>query len=116
MPIAKKPPTVKKTKPKKVVLVTSRGLMVSALRKLWSWSIEKRLSLQRDNNTCQVCGIKASKVKGKEVKVETHHLQPGDINWDRIERVLRAELFCGPEGLITLCKAHHLECHRKGEL
>lgn len=96
--------------------ITPKSQIVSALRLVWLRSRERAAAIKRDLNTCQVCGKKASVSKGKEVRTEVHHLQPGDINWDRIINVVRSELLCNPKGLITLCKEHHLECHAKGEL
>lgn len=96
--------------------VTPNSTIVSGLRRMWMASRERGAAIKRDSNTCQVCGKKGSVAKGREVKTEVHHLQSGDINWERILRVLRAELYCPPNNLITLCREHHKECHEKGEL
>ena len=103
-------------KKKKKRTETPRGLIVTTLRKLFMWSPERNAALARDDKTCQVCGKRESKAKGKECSIQVHHIQEGDINWDRIERVIRAELLCPAEMLICLCKEHHKECHQKGEL
>ena len=96
--------------------ITPNSQIVSALRLVWLRSRERAAAIKRDGNTCQVCGKKGSVAKGKGVKTECHHTQEGDINWDRILRVIRAELLCDPKGLITLCKECHKEVHVKGEL
>jgi len=103
-------------RPKKVKTETPRGLIVTKLRQIFMWSPERSAALKRDDKTCQVCGKRESKAKGKECSVHVHHLQEGDINWDRIVAVIRKELLCPPEMLITLCKEHHQDCHHKGEL
>lgn len=95
---------------------TPNSRITAALRRLWLYSRERATAVKRDKNTCQVCYKKGSKAKGKKVDIEIHHLQEGDINWDRIHRVIRAELLCEPKGLITLCRACHKEAHEKGEL
>ena len=96
--------------------ITPKSQIVSALRLLWLRSRERAAAIKRDLNTCQVCNRKGSVAKGKEVRIEVHHLQEGDINWDRIVRVIRAELLCDPKGLITLCKEDHKDVHAKGEI
>jgi len=95
---------------------TPNSQIVSALRQLWLRSRERSAAVKRDSNTCQVCDVKGSAAKGREVKTEVHHLQAGDIAWNRIIRVIRAELLCDPAGLMTLCKPCHLKAHRDGEL
>jgi 5-methylcytosine-specific restriction endonuclease McrA len=95
---------------------TPRSQIVSALRQLWLRSRERSAAVKRDANTCQCCNAKGTAAKGREVKTEVHHLQEGDINWDRIVRVVRAELLCEPSQLITLCKSCHLKAHRDGKL
>lgn len=94
---------------------TPDSKIISALRLLWLRSRERSTAVKRDKNTC-ICGKKGSVAKGREVKIEVHHLQEGDINWKRILSVVRAELLCEPKGLITLCKECHATVHEKGEI
>ena len=61
-----------------------------------------------DDYTCQCCGKKQSKAKGKEFKVEVHH-RHGVLNWAEIYEVIRKYLLTEPEHLETLCKS----CHKK---
>jgi 5-methylcytosine-specific restriction endonuclease McrA len=96
---------------KKRVDYTPNSQIIAALRLLWLRSRERASAIKRDKNTCQICGSKGSVAKGREVKIEIHHLAPGDINWDRIIRVVRAELLCEPNMLITLCKEDHKKVH-----
>jgi hypothetical protein len=95
---------------------TPKSQIVSALRQLWLRSRERSAAVRRDLNTCQCCNAKGTTAKGREVKTEVHHLQEGDIDWDRIVRVIRAELLCDPSGLMTLCKPCHQKAHSDGEI
>ena len=87
---------------------TPNSRIKSALRQLWLRSRERAAAIKRDNYTCQRCGGKQSKAKGKEFKVEVHHLD-GVENWGEIYRVIREYLLTDPEYLETLCKS----CHSK---
>jgi len=87
---------------------TTNTTIKSALRQLWLRSRERAKALKRDNYTCQCCGRKQSKAKGKEFKVEVHH-KIGVLNWDEIYKVIRLYLLTDPNHLETLCK----ECHKE---
>ncbi len=82
--------------------------MRSAMRRLWLQSRERQAALKRDQYKCSECGIKQSKAKGREVKVEVHHVE-GILNWDRLFEYINNHLLCDPKYLETLCK----ECHAK---
>ena len=87
-----------------------RGRLRAALRQVWLRSPERAAALKRDNYTCQApgCNKKQSKAKGREVKVQVHHIELP--NWDMaIDAVLACGLFCKKEKLITYDK----ECHKK---
>lgn len=88
---------------------TTKTKIVSHLRQLWLRSKERGEALKRDEYTCQECGVKRSKAKGMEQKVEVHHTEA--IDWDKIERVIRKYLLVNPSKLKTLCP----DCHRKEE-
>ncbi len=90
--------------------ITPRSQVRSALRRLWLRSNERAAALKRDGYSCQDCGIKQSKAKGREVKVEVHHVE-GILNWDRLFEYIASHLLCDPKYLETLCK----ECHAKHE-
>jgi len=79
----------------------------NVLRRLWMWSKERTYVLKANDRRCAECGRKNSKAKGKECKVEVHHIN--GINWKKIFQVLREELFVSPDKLIPLC----VECHDK---
>ena len=90
---------------------TPRSKVRAALRQLWLRSRERQAAIKRDRYSCQECGIKQSEAKGREVKVEVHHLD--GMNWEHlIDSVYESGLLCGPKYLQTLCK----KCHeKKGE-
>lgn len=88
---------------------TPKSRIVSVLRwYLWLQSKERQETIQRDKNTCQKCGVKGSKAKGKEQKIDVHH-KKGEIDWDKIVDNLRKDLLCPAEDLECLCP----DCHDK---
>ena len=89
---------------------TPNSRIKSALRQLWLRSRERAKRLKQDNYTCQRCGKKQSRAKGRKVYIEVHH-RHGVCNWDEIYRVIREQLLTNPENLETLCK----DCHKKEE-
>ena len=89
---------------------TPRSKVRAALRQVWLRSRERAAALKRDNYTCQYlgCGKKHSEAKGREVKVQVHHID--GMDWDALlDAVYSFGLFCDPEHLITLCE----DCHKK---
>jgi len=86
---------------------TPNSKIRSALRQLWLRSRERAKRLKIDDYTCQSCGNKQSKAKGKEFKVEVHHKE-GVLNWDKLFEAIRQYLLSDPETLETLCP----KCHR----
>jgi 5-methylcytosine-specific restriction endonuclease McrA len=87
---------------------TPNSAIRSALRRLFLRSRERAAAIKRDQYTCQCCGVKQSKAKGREVSVEVHHVD-GVTNWPALFEAVRLYLLCDPEKLQTLCK----ECHDK---
>lgn len=88
-------------------LHTPTSRIKSALRKLWLRSRERASAIRRDKYTCQTCGVKQSRAKGREVFIEVNHKR--SIRWKEIIEFIRAELLCEPEHLETLCKDCHAE-------
>ena len=89
---------------------TPRSHIRACLRQAWLRSRERAAAIKRDNYTCQSvgCGKKQSKAKGREVKVQVHHI--AGMDWDElIDLVFESGLFCDPKNLITLCES----CHKK---
>lgn len=87
---------------------TPRSRVRAALRQLWLRSRERAAALKRDKYTCQICGVKQSRAKGKEVYVEVHHKQ-GILDWDTIIDLVMQHILVSPDNLEVLCK----ECHEK---
>jgi len=87
---------------------TPRSRVKSALRQLWLHSRERGEVVKRDKNTCQICGAKGSKAKGKEVKTNVHH--KNGIKWDKIINYIYKELLVSPNKQEVQCE----DCHRKG--
>lgn len=87
---------------------TPRSKVRAALRQLWLRSRERAAALKREKYTCQRCGVKQSKAKGKEQKVEVHHKE-GIGNWEIVIDAIIAEILCDPSNLEVVCP----NCHDK---
>ena len=87
---------------------TPNSRIRSTLRQLFLRSRERAAAVKRDKYTCQQCGVKQSRAKGKEVYVEVHH-KKHVLNWDKLFKEVREHLLCDPELLEVLCK----ECHKE---
>ena len=74
----------------KRVEYTPYSKIVSGLRLIWMRSRERAKALKNANYCCENCGIKQSKAKGKEVKVEVHHTF--GIDWTGIVDDIRQRL------------------------
>jgi 5-methylcytosine-specific restriction endonuclease McrA len=85
---------------------TPRSKVRSAIRQLFLRSRERATAIKRDKYTCVACGKKQSKAKGKEQKVEVHHIH-GIGNWEQVIDLIFTEILCNPEKLQTLCP----DCH-----
>jgi 5-methylcytosine-specific restriction endonuclease McrA len=85
---------------------TPRSQVRSALRRLWLRSRERAAALKRDKYTCQECGVKQSKAKGRRVDVEVDHLD-GINDWERMIDYIYRHLLVPPERLETVCKKDH---------
>jgi len=93
----------------KKLLTTPRSRVRSALRALWLRSRERAAALKREGNKCECCGVKQSVAKGREVKLEVHHLD--GIEWEMILEYIFRHLLVDPAGLQVLCKECHDEEH-----
>jgi 5-methylcytosine-specific restriction endonuclease McrA len=89
---------------------THKSRIRGMLRQMFLRSVERSEALKRDKYTCQKCGVKQSKAKGKEQKVEVHHKSGIDI-WEEVIYMIYDELLCDIDNLETLCH----ECHKKEE-
>ena len=89
---------------------TPRSRIKGMLRQIFLKSRERANCLKRDNYTCQNCGVKQSKKKGYEQKVEVHHIK-GISVWNDVIEMIYNEILCTPDKLKTLCP----DCHREIE-
>jgi 5-methylcytosine-specific restriction endonuclease McrA len=87
---------------------TTNSQIRSALRQLFLRSRERSSRIKGDRYTCQRCGKKQSKAKGREVAVEVHHKHGGIQNWAALIAAVREYLLCDPSQLETLC----VDCHK----
>lgn len=91
-------------------LTTPRSRIRQCLRQLWLRSRERAAALKRDNYTCQTCGRKQSMTKGKEFKVQVHHLNEIG-NWNKVINIIYEEILCDPKHLETICEEDHNKKH-----
>lgn len=91
---------------------TPRSKVRAALRQLWLRSRERAAALKREQYTCQRCGVKQSKAKGKEQKIEVHH-KSGIGNWEIVIDAVIKEILCSPEFLEVICPYCHNKEHNK---
>lgn len=87
---------------------TPRSRVRGMLRLMFLRSIERNMCLKRDGYSCQKCGVKQSKAKGKEQKVEVHHKRGIEV-WDEVLDLIFRDILCDIEDLETLCP----DCHDK---
>ena len=81
------------------------------LRRLWMWSKERKAGEDKTGKCCAYCGKKKSKAKGRECRIDVHHIN--GINWTKILTAVREELLCDPTKLTPLCVECHLGEHGK---
>jgi predicted HNH restriction endonuclease len=84
---------------------TPKSQIKAALHKLWLRSRERNAALKRENNTCELCGKKQSKAKGKEQKICVHHLN--GIEWPKIIEYIYRHILVDPKHLEVLCPTCH---------
>jgi predicted HNH restriction endonuclease len=81
----------------------------NALRLLWLRSRERAEALKNTGYCCSVCGAKQSTAKGREVKLQVHHVDGCD--WDGVIETIRKKILQTPDRLTPVCKP----CHEKLE-
>jgi len=86
---------------------TPTSRIKQALHVLWMRSRERGQALRNTGYTCCYCKRKQSTAKGKELKLDVHHLD--GIKWDQIIAFIRKELLQDPSRLAPACR----ECHEK---
>ncbi len=88
---------------------TPRSRVKGMLRQIFLRSAERAVAIKRDGYTCVDCGIKQSRKKGFEVKVQVHHKNTIDQHWQEIIDLIFKYVLCDPEDLETVCH----DCHNK---
>jgi len=76
---------------------------------VWLRSRERAAALKREQYTCERCGKKQSRAKGKEVYVEVHHRNR--IDWEGVVSLVIERMLPDPKELEVLCKHCHGEEH-----
>lgn len=84
---------------------TPRSQIKAALHKLWLESRERREALFRTSYCCAKCRRKASKAKGREFRIEVHHLD--GVDWGALVDLVRERLLPSPDRLMPLCHEDH---------
>ena len=84
---------------------TPRSRVKHYLRLLWLRSRERAKCLKDADRCCTECGVKQSAAKGREVKLEVHHLK--EIKWEKLIDLVFEMLLDAPQ--TPLCKG----CHAK---
>lgn len=65
----------------------------------WTWSLARQIALTRAEWSCEICGI-----PDWYAPIEVHHVTPVE-DYDPGPQH-------DPDGLIVLCRDHHVEIHR----
>lgn len=91
----------------KRLTTTPRSRVRASIRQLWLRSRERAACLKRDGYKCQTCGVKQSMAKGKEQKIQVHHLD--GIKWENIVDYIFRHVLVDPSKLETICP----DCHKK---
>ena len=87
---------------------TPRATIRGNLRRMFVVSKERAQAMKNTQYCCNRCGVKQSKAKGQEQKIEVHHKQ-GIDNWDKVIDAIQEFLLCDPIHLEPLCP----DCHDK---
>jgi hypothetical protein len=103
---------IKKRKKRVKKPITPRSKITNALRRVWLYSRERAQALRLQDRRCQVCGVRESKAKDKEQKIEVHHIDGIGV-WKEIVDLVYAKLLVPPDKLECLCPKHHKERHEK---
>jgi len=90
---------------------TPKSRVRAALRQVWLRSRERAAAIKRESGCCEICGKKQSAAKGKEIKLNVHHLN--GIEWDKILDYIYRHILVDPKHLQVLCVSCHDELHDK---
>jgi 5-methylcytosine-specific restriction endonuclease McrA len=92
---------------------TPNSRIKSTLHQLFLRSRERAAVLKRDNYTCTICHRKQSMAKGKEFKVQCHHIY--GVIWAEMIEYIRERLLVNPDDMVTVCRKCHADIHKKDE-
>jgi len=95
---------------------TPRSKVRAAIRSLYLRSRERAAALKNAGYCCENCGVKQSKAKGREQKVEVHHRSGGIEVWNEVIDLICKEILCDPSMLEVLCPDCHDEEHIKRKI
>jgi predicted HNH restriction endonuclease len=91
---------------------TPNSRIRALLHLLFMRSRERASALKAGKYTCCKCGVKQSKAKGKEQKVQVHH-KKGVLNWEKLFLLVREYLLVDPSQMEVLCPKCHEKEHEK---
>ena len=86
---------------------TPKSRVRNALRQLWLRSRERQACIKECDNTCVNCNRKGSVAKGREVKIQVHHVEP--IIWEQVVELVYENLLNKEQ--VCLCEKCHKEHH-----
>lgn len=82
------------------------------LDRIWLQSRERSEALKATGYRCACCGVKQSAAKGKEVRLEVHHVDGCDRAY--LANLVREHLLHQASRLVPLCEACHDAQHEIG--
>lgn len=95
--------------PKRLPYTPNSKIRQAIRGNIWLRSRERAKALKDSGYCCEKCGIKQSRAKGREVKVEVHHKD--GIDWQGLIDMIRERLLSGD--LEVLCKKCHDDEHKE---
>jgi hypothetical protein len=87
---------------------TPKARIKGNLRMMFVRSSERSEALKRASYSCEKCGIKQSKKKGCEVKIEVHHKEGINV-WNEVISLIQEKILCDSSKLQVLCRDCHAE-------
>jgi len=90
---------------------TPRTKIRAGLRRIWQGSREKNAALKKAGYRCEMCSVKKSQAKGKEQKIQVHHIKK--IDWEELIDLVYERLLQTPEDYMCLCPDCHKKIHEK---
>lgn len=96
----------------KKLLTTPRSRIRAMIRQTWLRSRERAAALKAAKYCCNRCGVKQSKAKGREVRLNVHHVH-GITAWDIIIDLIVTKILAAE--LEVLCVECHDEEHKKSK-